>query len=69
MTYAEAERKWWMNQCQAPPVDEYGRPVFYGVRCPLPPVPVRPGFGQAAYKAGCEDEWIDAMQARYGGNW
>ena len=33
------------------------------------PVPVRPGFGQEAYKAGCEDEWIDRMQARYGGDW
>lgn len=35
------------------------------------PVPVRPGNhnAQAAYKAGCEDEWIDRMQARYGGEW
>jgi hypothetical protein len=33
------------------------------------PVPVRPGYGQAAYKAGCEDEWIDRMSARYGGDW
>jgi hypothetical protein len=32
-------------------------------------VPVRPGYGQAAYKAGCEDEWIDRMSARYGGDW
>ena len=29
-------------------------------------VPIRPGYGQAAYKAGCEDEWIDAMKNRYG---
>lgn len=29
-------------------------------------VPVRPGYGQAAFKAGCEDEWIDAMKSRYG---
>lgn len=33
------------------------------------PVPVRPGFGKAAYKAGCEDEWIDRMKSRYGGEW
>ncbi len=33
------------------------------------PVPVRPGYGQAAYRAGCEDEWIDRMSARYGGEW
>ena len=32
-------------------------------------VPVLPGYGQAAYKAGCEDEWIDRMAARYGGDW
>jgi hypothetical protein len=32
-------------------------------------VPVRPGYGRAAYKAGCEDEWIDSMSARYGGEW
>lgn len=35
------------------------------------PVPVRPGNhnAQAAYKSGCEDEWIDRMSARYGGEW
>ena len=33
------------------------------------PVPVKPGYGQAAYKAGCEDEWIDRMRDRYGGEW
>lgn len=32
-------------------------------------VPVEPGFGQAAYKAGCEDEWIDRMTSKYGGDW
>lgn len=32
-------------------------------------VPVRPGYGQAAYRAGCEDEWIDRMASRYGGEW
>ena len=32
-------------------------------------VPVRPGYGQAAFKAGCEDEWIDRMASRYGGEW
>lgn len=29
-------------------------------------VPVRPGYGQAAYKAGCEDEYDNEMEARYG---
>jgi len=33
------------------------------------PVPVRPGYGQAAYRAGCEDEYADRMAARYGGEW
>jgi hypothetical protein len=33
------------------------------------PVPVCPGYGQAAYRAGCEDEWIDRMAAKYGGEW
>lgn len=33
------------------------------------PVPVRPGYGQAAFKAGCEDEYIDRMAARYGDEW
>jgi hypothetical protein len=75
MTYEEAEQAWWATRCQTPPVDEHGRFIFFGVRNPATParaalaVPVRPGFGQAAFKAGCEDEWIDAMQSRYGGNW
>jgi len=29
-------------------------------------VPVRPGYAAAARRAGCEDEWSNAMQARYG---
>lgn len=33
------------------------------------PVPVKPGYGQAAYRAGCEDEWSERMNARYGGEW
>jgi hypothetical protein len=35
------------------------------------PAPVRPGShnAAAAYRAGCEDEWIDRMAARYGGEW
>jgi hypothetical protein len=32
-------------------------------------VPVLPGYGQHAYRTGCEDEWIDRMAARYGGDW
>lgn len=40
--------------------------------CRVPPpctVPVRPGFGNAAFKAGCEDEYANEMKARYGGEW
>ena len=35
------------------------------------PVPVRPGsrWAAAAYRAGCEDEWIDRMESRYGEGW
>lgn len=37
---------------------------------PRPPaentVPVRPGYAGAARRAGCEDEYDNAMQARYG---
>jgi hypothetical protein len=33
--------------------------------------PVRPGShnAAAAYRAGCEDEWIDRMQSRYDGEY
>jgi hypothetical protein len=33
--------------------------------------PVRPGNhnAAAAYRNGCEDEWIDRMNSRYGGEW
>jgi hypothetical protein len=54
------EREYWSTECLPPPVGETGKPVF---------VPVRPGFGQTAGKTGCEDEWIDAMESRYGGQW
>lgn len=35
------------------------------------PAPVRPGShnAAAARRYGCEDEWIDRMNARYGGEW
>jgi hypothetical protein len=29
-------------------------------------VPVKPGYASAARRARCEDEWSNAMQARYG---
>ncbi len=29
-------------------------------------VPVRPGYAAAARRAGCEDEYDNAMQARFG---
>ena len=54
------EREYWNTECLPPPVDDHGKPVF---------VPVRPGFAAEAAKAGCEDEWIDAMKSRYGGQW
>lgn len=33
--------------------------------------PVRPGShnAAAARRYGCEDEWIDRMNAKYGGEW
>lgn len=35
------------------------------------PAPVRPGWhnAAAARRLGCEDEWIDRINARYGGEW
>jgi hypothetical protein len=35
------------------------------------PIVAKPGSqnAAAAHKAGCEDEYIDAMQGRYGGEW
>jgi len=39
-------------------------------RVPTPnTVPVRPGNAAAARRAGCEDEYDNAMQARYGDGW
>ena len=40
--------------------------------CRVPPectVPVRPGNHAAAARAGCEDEYENAMRARYGEGW
>lgn len=36
-----------------------------------PPLVIRPGshWAAAAYKAGREDEYIDAMRSRYGEEW
>ena len=38
---------------------------------PEPPLVIRPGshWAAAAYKAGREDEYIDAMRSRYGEEW
>lgn len=38
---------------------------------PQPPLVVRPGshWAAAAFKAGREDEYIDAMRNRYGDEW
>jgi len=39
-------------------------------RVPTPnTVPVRPGYAAAARRAGCEDEWENAMEARFGEGW
>jgi hypothetical protein len=37
----------------------------------LPPLVAKPGshWAAAAFKAGREDEYINDMQARYGGDW
>jgi hypothetical protein len=37
----------------------------------LPPLVIKPGYihARAAYRAGREDEYIDRMQSRYGGEW
>lgn len=37
----------------------------------LPPLVIKPGshWAAAAYKAGREDEYIDAMRSRYGEEW
>ena len=36
-----------------------------------PGISVRPGthYAEAAFKAGREDEYIDRMKSRYGGEW
>ena len=38
---------------------------------PEPPLVIRPGshWAAAAFKAGREDEYIDAMRSRYGEEW
>lgn len=38
---------------------------------PPPPLTIRPGshWAAAAFKAGREDEYIDAMRNRYGDDW
>jgi len=39
-------------------------------RIPTPlTVPATPGNAAAARREGCEDEWIDRMNNRYGGEW
>lgn len=50
-------------------VSEKDEPLEANVEARTCHVPVRPGYGQAAYRAGCEDEYIDRMNARYGGEW
>lgn len=41
--------------------------MFESCRIPTPcTVPVRPGYAAAARRAGCEDEYDNAMEARYG---
>lgn len=32
-------------------------------------VPVKPGYAAAARRAGCEDEYDNAMQSRFGDGW
>lgn len=78
--YQAAEQTWWSNTCDHPGCDEAGWPTYWGIRHPDSPAskrarrcdaPVRPGAANAAaaYRTGCEDEWIDRMSASYGGEW
>lgn len=52
-----------------------GTRITTGLGSPVEPLPgsdgIRPGndAAGAAFKAGREDEYIDRMKARYGGNW
>jgi hypothetical protein len=60
----EAMEKWLDEQAKLPPI----KPVE---PCrPNPPLttPAKPGnhFAQAAWKAGCDDEYQNAMDAKYG---
>lgn len=72
--YAELLRETERNQLEADRLDairereEYEQAMARVRQCP---VPIKPGnhFAAAAFKAGCEDEWIDRMKSRYGGEW
>jgi hypothetical protein len=63
----ELQKKWEAEQAALPKVV----PVE---PCAVPPpltTPAKPGnyFAAAARKAGCEDEYDNAMEARYGKGW
>jgi hypothetical protein len=42
-----------------------------GAAASVPVISARPGshYAAAAFKAGREDDYIDAMKSRYGGEW
>lgn len=56
---AEAAEAATTPEAEAPAAKDQARPC---------PVPVRLGahWAAAAYRAGCEDEWIDRIEGRYG---
>lgn len=58
----------WLNE----PIedDDDDIPVLEPCRVPKPcTVEVRPGNYKAAVRAGCEDEYDNQMQAKYGDGW
>lgn len=78
--YKAAEENWWRNTCDHPGCDSAGWMTYWGIGHPDSPAnrrarrcdaPVKPGShnAAAAYRLGCEDQWIDEMANRYGGDW
>lgn len=63
----EALARWLAEQAQ-PIQDEPTAQADDARPCPVPVLPGRM-WANAAYKAGCEDEWSDRMKSSYGGEW
>lgn len=66
----EREERWQRYLNADIPADDDEVVGWQPCRAPTPnTVPAKPGNGNAAYKAGCEDEWSNEMNVRYGGEW